>query len=298
MPILKYAILVALCVCVVLILGCLKGKHWYEKHQWKAEDYFDDPEVLKLCHAIEHQDIGTMESIIKSGVDVNVRGKGNMPLLLWAYPTGEEALECLLKNGADPNFLIESNYSVISALALGNTLLYMAVLSNIDDDPKFKNYVDILLKYGADPDLGQIPPLFLASGFGILTYDSFINLVNAGANLNISDKSGNGYPVLSAATPENFGKLFLLLESGAAYDINTVPGHTLQRMLYKRKYESTLILNPDQQKDFDKCIQWLEERGVSFDKPAEKPEVFREPKEVRKNEKLLKWREKNAKVKQ
>ena len=236
---------------------------------WKAEDWFDDPEVLKLCHAIEHQDIAEIESIIKSGVDVNARGKGNMPLLLWAYPAGEEVLENLLKNGADPNFVIESDYLAISSLTLGNTLLYMAVESNRNGEPKFKNYVDILLKYGANPDLGRIPPLVTASQYGgISSYNAFISLVNSGANLNAADDSGNGYPILSAATPENFDKLYILLESGATYDVNTIPGNTLQRVLYKRKNVSTLVLEPDQQKSFERCIQWLEDRGVSFDKPV------------------------------
>jgi hypothetical protein len=236
--------------------------------KWKAEDWFDDPEVLKLCHAIERQDIETMERLIQSGVDVNVRGKDNIPLLLWAYPAGEEVLECLLKNESNPNFIIESDYSAISTFALGNTLLYMAVESEIGGDPKFKNYVDILLKYGADPDLGSIPPLVAASKSGIHTFNSFVSLVNSGADLNICDKSGNGYPVLSAATPDNFDKLFILLESGATYDVTTVPGNTLQRMLYKRKNKSSIVLNPDQQRNFDKVIHWLEDRGVSFDKPA------------------------------
>jgi len=46
------------------------------------------------------------------------------------------------------------------------------------------------------------------------------------------------------------------------------------------------------EEEYDQCIAWLEEHGVSFDKPAEKPKVFREVEEFRVNDKLLKWREK------
>ena len=68
--------------------------------KWKAENYFSDPKTIELCRAIEKQDVEEMQRIIDSGADVNAKGKDNMPILLWAYPAGEQGMECLLKNGA------------------------------------------------------------------------------------------------------------------------------------------------------------------------------------------------------
>ena len=53
--------LIALIICQ-FVAGCgdgtkLVNKTWHEKFGWKAEDYFDDPKVVALCHAIESNDL-------------------------------------------------------------------------------------------------------------------------------------------------------------------------------------------------------------------------------------------------
>lgn len=75
----------------------------YDRLRWKVEDFYTDPGAISLCKAIQAKDLTAIDRIIKSGVDVNVKGKGNMTPLLWAFPMGEEVFGHLLDLGADPN---------------------------------------------------------------------------------------------------------------------------------------------------------------------------------------------------
>jgi hypothetical protein len=284
---------------------------------WKEEEWFDDSEILKLCRAIKKQDVKTMEILIKSGVDVNTRGKVNMPLLLWAYPAGEKGLECLLKHGADPNFIIESNYNVpTNVLCPGMTLLTMAIQSTIYGGTKFRNYTDIFLKYGADVDAGDRPPIWcvftnrtmLGSNDteDAIREDLLKKLITHNADLNKCVeiyRPQQKYPVAIAASNMDYSLLLILLEHGAEYDTATWSGAAMQQQLYRQycqykeykknreplrglqKYDKSkvaLIREIDKKNaKLLKVINWLEDHGVSFDKPVPfnknliRPEPFR-----------------------
>lgn len=86
---------------------------WHHRHGWKAEDYFDDPQVIELCGAIERDDLVEMKRLIKAGADVKAVGKDGMTPLLWAYPDNRfERFELLLEHGANPNVFFESNFGI------------------------------------------------------------------------------------------------------------------------------------------------------------------------------------------
>ncbi len=53
-------------------------RSWHEKFNWKAELYFEDPQVIALCQAIEASDIKEIDRLVAAGADVNAKGKGNM----------------------------------------------------------------------------------------------------------------------------------------------------------------------------------------------------------------------------
>ena len=75
----------------------------HQRLKWKAADFFTDPGVISLCKAIEAKDITEIDRLVKSGVNVNAKGRGNMTPLLWAFPMGEEVFGKMLDLGADPN---------------------------------------------------------------------------------------------------------------------------------------------------------------------------------------------------
>ena len=91
----------------------IPDSRWHAQVGWKAEDYFQDPQVISLCKAIETDNIAEMERLIAAGADVNAIGKDGMTPLLWAFPEEKpERCECLLHHGANPNVFIESDFGV------------------------------------------------------------------------------------------------------------------------------------------------------------------------------------------
>jgi uncharacterized protein len=132
----------------LVIAGCAKmpasiGTTWHEKCGWKAEDYFDDPQVIALCHAIQANDLKEMDRLIAAGVDVNAKGKGNMTPLLWAYPDNKlERFSLLLKHGADPDIKIQSDFNTRGGMRSGDSVTYMACKS------AFPGYFDAVFSHG------------------------------------------------------------------------------------------------------------------------------------------------------
>ena len=119
-------------VCLIIVLCCLAvgcdqgvrsvartlagDRTFHEKFNWRAEVYFDDPQVIALCQAIEANDLEEMERLIEAGADVNARGQGNMTPLMWAFPDNKlERFKLLLEHGSDPNVKITTDLGVPSA---------------------------------------------------------------------------------------------------------------------------------------------------------------------------------------
>lgn len=227
--------------------------------------FYRDPLTVKLCNAIQRQDVSKMQRLIDAGADVNTKGLNGVPLLAWAYNWGEKGLECLLKNGADPNFILDRQYTRNVLLSSsGNTLLYLSIERSVKDR-KYRNYVDVLLKYGADPDLGENKPLILAASRSEL-HDIFFKLVDAGADVNLPDEDSGTSPAMACVGRAEFELLLCLLEHGAEYDVNTPQGNELQRALYQIVNNDSFP--GDKNRQIEQVKSWLEERGVSFEQEA------------------------------
>ncbi len=238
--------------------------------RWVAKDWFKDKKTLELCAAIETGDLNQIQSVIDSGADVNAKGPRGMSLLLWAHSYGSDVLELLLKNGADPNVVWEWGYSTPTYLFREETtyLFFVVELSSTRDDPQYDRYIDLLLKYGADSDIGKYSCLSVASANFITNgKKAFHRLIDAGADVN---PTGNyfGYPVENAV---GYGKeLQELLDRGAVYDVATPQGSRLQRRLFsyaKDEHMRWKTSGEDHEATLN-AVKWLEERGVSFDEPV------------------------------
>lgn len=255
-----------LVIVIMAMMPCVYGSIY--DSQWKAEEYFDDPQLVALCKAIERADLAEMERLVKAGADVNARGKDSMTPLLWGYPMGEKVLEKLLELGADPNTQYDSFFGTRGEIERGDSLLFMAVKStganNTYNREKFQNYVDILLKHGADPNLIQarlkMPPLWNAIRFN--NPETAEKLIKAGANIDFKDNIGA--PLLDLAAGLNsYDVLQVLLDHGANYCvIDKSNGLTVAHRLARDYHlmSSTKV----QGKKYRKIIDWLEKRGISF----------------------------------
>jgi hypothetical protein len=249
------------------------GSGSYSELRWNPEDYFSDPKTLELCAAIVKKDIATAQRLIDEGVDVNAEGRDRMPLLLWSFSWGNEILELLLKNGADPNVVFASSYGARENLIKvhGASALYLAVeTSLVSGNPKYDRYVETLLQYGADPNLGRYSCLepasfFLSKG----ERETFRRLVEAGADVNAGD--GAYLENVVGYGPE----LQLVLEHGAVYDVNTPQGRRLRERLrayLNGSYTPRGATEEDRETTL-KVVEQLKERGVSFDDVSAEPRV-------------------------
>ena len=156
----------ALIVMWLLIAGCgevsqITGSTFHQKFGWKAEDYFTDPKVIALCHAIEANDLAGIDREIAAGANVNAKGKDNMTPLLWAFPDNKlERFTKLLEHGANPNVAIESDLNTHGGFRSGDSVTHMAC------GTQFAGYFEAVFAHGGDPNLireGIIPgdtPLF------------------------------------------------------------------------------------------------------------------------------------------
>ena len=196
---------------------------------WKAEDFFTDHGVISLCRAIEAHDLREIEQLVKSGVDVNVKGRGNMTPLMFAFPLGEDVLKKLLELKADPNvrlterawpILFEKGTSVMSAAASGTVTtpgpMHESYFGNVPMD----NYLKIVLKYSGNPniiveDSSRETPLFTIGGDPATVRERIRQLVDAGADLNHRNYLGRTPLMLSRVSASNY--VLSLLKAGADY---------------------------------------------------------------------------------
>jgi hypothetical protein len=79
------------CALGASLIGCSEmanrpNELWHTKFRWSALDYFEDPKVIALCHAIEADNIAEIDRLAADGANVNTQGDGKMTPLLWAYP--------------------------------------------------------------------------------------------------------------------------------------------------------------------------------------------------------------------
>ncbi len=87
-----------------------KGASLLKIEKWAARDYFESAEHQRICEAIELGQIDIIETMIRSGIDVNIPGKDGMTFLMWAYAADQfDVFSRLLKLGADPDQTMKIN---------------------------------------------------------------------------------------------------------------------------------------------------------------------------------------------
>lgn len=239
---------------------------WYEKFGWKAEDYFDDPKVIALCHAIEANNIGEIDRLIAAGANVNAKGKDNMTPLLWAFP--DKKLACftrLLELGANPNVAIKSSLNTHGGLAAGDSITHIACKT------EFPGYFEAVFSHGGNPNLikngvikGDTPLFSVITGSGSNKMVKVKLLINKGADLNHI----NGLWATPAMQAVGWGGQFdvalMVLTAGADYKINKPKSNTrlVHTVAIEEQFRSKWT--PQQAADYQKLSNWLEQHGESI----------------------------------
>jgi hypothetical protein len=130
------------------VISMATGRTFHDKFQWKANEFFDDVQVIALCKAIESNDLKTMKHLINAGANVNARGKGNMTPLMWAFPDNKlERFKLLLDHGADPNVQFTSNLGITHAFMVNDSVTSLSATT------RFPGYFEAVMEAGGDPAL-------------------------------------------------------------------------------------------------------------------------------------------------
>ena len=233
---------------------------------WQADDYFDDAQVIALCHAIEANDLEEIERLITAGADVNAIGKDNMTPLLWAFPDNKlERFTKLLEAGADPNVVFKSKYGT-KDIEPKDSLIHLAIKAHAE------GYLEAILKNGGDPNLADESgdyPLHVVVKRGINKQDNIKLLLKAGADIDATSKGGFGdTPVMRAIGWFAQYKLAVfLLEQGADPKVcqtrqltNAMEVMLLSEMVRSKHWP------PQTQAEFKELEKWFVDHGYDMKK--------------------------------
>jgi ankyrin repeat protein len=140
-----------------------------------ATQTFKDPQVVALVQAIEREDLPGIDLAIERGANINAVGERGQTPLHWSLlkvGIAVKTVQHLLERGADPNAPMSNGQSPLF-LTSGSSRpdpleLFLQhrgnpnVFSRIQETPlmnaiasQYEINVNMLLKFGADPNLGE-----------------------------------------------------------------------------------------------------------------------------------------------
>ena len=231
-----------------------QAQRMYQRPDWKPEDFFEDPQVIRLCHAIRSRDIAFIDRLIDEGVDVNAQGVGNMTPLLWAFVQGRPwnrpptlaqqnqaghterwataefdathlaIFTKLLENGADPNVqFTRTFFNVVSGIVpveAHNSITRIAI------DLLPIPYFEAVMQNGGHPhlfsDMNREQPTYVDSVVFRAwmamdradTLRKLQHVIDAGVDVNAIDDRGLT-PLIHAVNNGSYDQAIILIESGA-----------------------------------------------------------------------------------
>lgn len=259
--------------------GCKTRNEFYDQAKWQASDYFTDPQVIALCHAIEMHDIAEIDRLVKAGADVNTKGKGNMTPLLWAFPADEKVFKSILEYGGDPNVIVTEDFGTRGLIYPGTSVMEMSTASS------FPNHFTYVMDHGGDPNLinskTKRTPIFTAIIYGGQK-ERVTRLIEAGADINYQFSEGAETPLIEAAGGQHWKVALMLLQMGADYTVQLENFCTDLTLIIVSTEDtaSSQGLTPINVEDLNKVKDYLRRQGVDFQ--AAEVELILRKKEMKK----------------
>jgi len=215
-----------------------------------ARDYFGYTAEYDLAKAAEKGRVNEVTKLVKGGANVNAVGKKNMTPLMWAFAANNiDGMRALLEVGADPNqkFGPEKNIHPV----------WMAATMDTPDRLK------VLLQFNGDPNARGNGAYFNALMQGVEHIENVKLLVQAGADVNVTDSVG-GTVALTAVHLAQFDVVIYLLEHGYRYNLPSLAWSV-----------KNLQLREDIEPKRQKALAVLRELGVT-PSPGKAPPMLEE----------------------
>jgi ankyrin repeat protein len=252
---------------------------WHGQVGWKAEDYFKDKQVIALCRAIEANDVQEMERLIAVGADVNAVGKGGMTPLLWAFPDRRlERFECLLRHGANPNVIFESDFGVhnrpfdpvAGSLLIDHGCYAGESVTHLACRSPTIEYLQLVVAHGGDANLvdketGAVP-LHLVLQRELRDMKERVELlIEHKADLNHYVMGYYATPVMEAVQCGRYDVALLMIKAGADPGLYPPDGerkliHTVLQEKRDLQYST-----PEKTAEYQTLVNWLEQHGESLE---------------------------------
>jgi len=250
---------------------------WHAQVGWKAEDYFQDPQLIALCRAVEANDVNEMERLIAAGADANAVGKDGMTPLLWAFPDRKlERFECLLKRGANPNLFITANFGTRSqpfhpylsgggfvddrGCQAGQSIMHLASRSPMIE------YLQLVVAHGGDANLiNQVTretPLDIVLNRNYSDMKDRVELLAAHkANLKRYAQPWPAYPITRAVQSYHYDAALSMLEAGADPCLYQPGGiRKLVHFVFREKQHQQSFTKAKAD-EYQALVNWLERHG-------------------------------------
>ncbi len=265
------------------LVGCGKVKSLLPKKSfhgmvgWKAEEYFDDPQVVALCKAIEANDLKEIERLVQAGANVNAQGKGKMTPLMWAFPDNKlERFELLLKHGADPNVITEDDFDTRGTIMKGTSVTHQAAST------WHPGFFEAVFAHRGDPNLEQQTEVLGRGDCALhLVIKSPVGnkiarvrkLLDLGASINHVGFAGST-PVACAVSWKQYDiAMMLLSEFKADFKIYPHPNNN-QRLIHDMlvrgmNFDKMQAWAPGEKQKHEAVLEWLESHGESVEKARE-----------------------------
>lgn len=228
-----------------------------------AEEYFQSPNVVSICHAIEANDQKKIKQLVDSGVDVNARGHGNVTPLLWAYVQKNlDAFELLLKQGADPNIAFDDGLGLVTQFEKNDSVTHVACRTFQPD------YFDLVFENGGAVNLrgGKLldSPLVAVIKSRLTKQERtrrVQKLIQLGADLDQRNATG-ATPAMDAVTYfQQFDIALMLLSAGA--DPTLFNRHV--KLAHRVAGQELKSASAAHLRQYNALVAWLESHGQSID---------------------------------
>lgn len=239
-------------VLALMLASCQQSDRKYV-----ASDFFTDAKVAELAEAARDGDVERVDHLVSQGVNVNAKAKDGLTPLMYALSgRTTKGFQRLLERGADPNLQTDGGESAVcwaagrehDSEALKMVLAHHGDV-NLKSHPAARyttNYCPTPIYYairGRNPENARI-------------------LLKAGADLDVRDSEG-WTPLMSAGVHSSYHVMYVLLEAGADFRATDPHGYSVSySILIDDDMDPTSDLVPARQK----CIEFMEKRGVDFEK--------------------------------